>query len=442
MTKQAILTTDLGFGDAGKGAITDYLTRQHNAHTVVRFNGGAQAGHRVVSDMGEHVFSQFGSGTLAGARTHLSRFMLIEPLAMLAEAAHLQELGIADPFGLTTIDERALVTTPFQRAVNRLKELARGDGRHGSCGMGIGETMVDWLAHGGDVLFSADFSSPTQLKTKLHHLQTLNQAKAAPLHDKLPETPQAKREWECLHDPNAVDRILIAYEPFIELAHVVPGDYLHLLLERDGTIIFEPAQGVLLDEWYGFHPYTTWSTTTLANAETLLHEASYDGNVQRIGITRAYTPRHGAGPLPSEDAQLTAMLPDARNGFDAWQEGFRVGWLDLELLRYALDVVGNLDGLAVTCLDRVAQLPEIKVCVGHDGRKIERWHGEVGIFDERSILRHQSRQTEKLLRNRPILQSVANPQELLNLLEQETGYNVLIQSWSERCKQPEQKEAL
>ena len=109
--QQAILTVDLGFGDAGKGSIVDFLTREYRAHTVVRYNGGAQAGHRVVTPAGaEHVFAQFGSGTLAGAATHLSRFMLVEPLAMRAEADHLHRLGV-DAFDRTTIDARARVIT-------------------------------------------------------------------------------------------------------------------------------------------------------------------------------------------------------------------------------------------------------------------------------------------------------------------------------------------
>jgi len=86
--RQAFLTVDLGFGDAGKGSIVDFLARAHGTHTVVRYNGGAQAGHRVVTACAhpcEHVFAQFGSGTLAGAAMHLSRFMLLDPLAMLVE---------------------------------------------------------------------------------------------------------------------------------------------------------------------------------------------------------------------------------------------------------------------------------------------------------------------------------------------------------------------
>src|SRR3954449_12449778 len=139
--RQAFITVDLGFGDAGKGSIVDFLTRANDAHTVVRYNGGAQAGHRVVTagaSPRDHVFAQFGSGTLSGAATHLSRFMLLDPPAMLEEARHLAALG-SDPLPRTTIDEGAPIITPFARAINRLRERARGSQRHGSCGMGIGE---------------------------------------------------------------------------------------------------------------------------------------------------------------------------------------------------------------------------------------------------------------------------------------------------------------
>lgn len=361
---KVILTVDLGFGDAGKGSIVDFLVREERAHTVVRYNGGAQAGHRVVTEDGrEHVFSQFGAGTLAGARTHLSRFMLLDPLAMVAEAEHLQQLGIVAPFAMTTIDAAALVITPFQRAVNRLRELARAD-RHGSCGMGIGETMADALAHGESVLRAADLADSAVLRHKLHFLRDVNRAKlqATEFGALDRQAPAVQEELDVLADDSWVDWLAEEFGRISALTNIVPSTYLHDILAQPGTIIFEGAQGVLLDEWYGFHPHTTWSTITFANADALLEEAGYAGKIERIGITRAYATRHGAGPFVSECAALSAQIPDAVNGFDTWQEGFRVGWLDLVMLRYAVEVVGKLDSLAVTCLDRLQGRDDAQLC--------------------------------------------------------------------------------
>src|SRR5436190_2071933 len=105
---RAILVVDLAFGDCGKGTVVDFLTRRCGAHTVVRFNGGPQAGHNVVtSDGRHHTFSQFGSATfLPGVRTVLSRFMLIEPYALLNEAAHVRSVGVADALDRLLIHER------------------------------------------------------------------------------------------------------------------------------------------------------------------------------------------------------------------------------------------------------------------------------------------------------------------------------------------------
>ena len=157
--KHAIVV-DLGYGDAGKGSTVDWLCSPGRAErsraasrirAVVRFNGGAQAGHNVVTPDGRHhTFAQFGAGTFHGVPTHLSRFMLVEPFALAAEAAHLAELGIGNPFALLSADSRALITTPYHRAANRVRESARdrtpGSARHGTCGMGIGETVSFSLA--------------------------------------------------------------------------------------------------------------------------------------------------------------------------------------------------------------------------------------------------------------------------------------------------------
>ena len=414
--QRVYLTVDLGFGDAGKGSIVDFLTRAHEAHTVVRYNGGAQAGHRVVTrgaDPREHVFAQFGSGTLAGAATHLSRFMLLDPLAMIAEGQQLQALGV-DAFRHTTVDERALVITPFQRAANRLRELARGAGRHGSCGMGIGETMADYLQYGERVLFARDLLDPGVLRAKLEFLRGVNLAKVRALPAGLLESEQFASEHEPLTGDGWHDWLLDGYADFVGAVRIVPGTYLSEILRRPGAVIFEGAQGILLDEWNGFHPHTTWSTTTLEYAERLLQEAGYTGGRVRIGITRAYATRHGAGPLVTEDPELTRALPDAANGFGAWQQGFRVGWLDLVMLRYALEVAGTLDMLAVTCLDRLAEIARPRIC-----RRYGYGTGVVERLPRSSVprsLAYQEQLTRRLGACRPILEPLADASAAIDLV--------------------------
>ncbi|MBX3015725.1 MAG: adenylosuccinate synthetase [Caldilineaceae bacterium] len=435
--QQAILTVDLGFGDAGKGSIVDFLTRTHGAHTVVRYNGGAQAGHRVVALVGDreldHVFSQFGAGTLAGAATHLSRFMLLEPLAMLAEEVHLQSLGVTDAFRRTTIDSQALVITPFQRAVNRLRELARGADRHGSCGMGIGETMVDRLAYGEQVLVAGDLQKRDRLFAKLAFLREVNVQKVVTLLPKLATLEQAHPELDLLLDPAWADWLMSAYGEFMAQAQLVPNAYLATLLARPGTVVFEGAQGVLLDEWVGFHPHTTWSTTTLANAEQLLAEANYQGRVTRMGLTRAYATRHGAGPLVTEEPALTQALPDACNHFGAWQQGFRVGWLDLVLLRYACAVVGPLDSLAVTCLDRLAEWPLLQLCTHYADKQERLTH--LPLAPSARDLAHQAHLTATLARCRPCYRTISSPLALVEQLTTELAVPIGLISQGPRADQ-------
>src|SRR5687767_190163 len=120
--ERPIVVTGLGHGDEGKGATVDALVRRHALELVVRHNGGPQAAHHVVrSDGAVHCFAQFGAGTLvAGVRTHLSRFMLVEPLALAREAATLERIGVAGALGRVTIDVACAVVTPFHRLFGRI----------------------------------------------------------------------------------------------------------------------------------------------------------------------------------------------------------------------------------------------------------------------------------------------------------------------------------
>jgi adenylosuccinate synthase len=313
------IVVDLGFGDCGKGTTVDYLCATRDIDTVVRFNGGAQAAHTVVlADGRKHTFAQFGSGSLRpGVRTHLSRFMVVDPLALVTEAAHLIALGATDIWARLTVDRAALLATPYHRLANQAKELARGADRHGSCGMGVGETMAYALEYPDDALRAGDCLDVPTLSRKLAQLRARLGVDGPP-----------------------VSACVEAFTGFAATVRLVDA------FVASGPCVFEGAQGVLLDEWHGFHPYTTWSTTTFANALCLINP---DEPVTRLGVLRTVTTRHGAGPLPTE--LPFSDISDPNNPANAWQGAFRVGHFDAELHRYALNVAGGVDGLVLTHLD-------------------------------------------------------------------------------------------
>ena len=336
-----VIVVGLGFGDEGKGATVDALCADGSVSTVVRFNGGAQAAHNVIADGRHHTFSQFGSGTLAGVPTWLSRYVLVEPIALATESRELEELGVADPLSLMSIDAQALLTTPFHVAANRAREKARGKDRHGSCGKGIGETVWYGLLEGttrgvvvegqevigepGPAPAVGDCLDPTTLRRKLDAL--------------------ARFYEPLIGDGISVDELVMLYRSFADAVRITTDDVGRLA--DAGRLVFEGAQGVLLDETYGFHPHTTWSTTTPRNARELL-----EGRPARvIGVTRTYQTRHGAGPLPTEDQAVLDRFPEAHNGTGEFQGAWRAGHLDANLLRYSVDCCGGIDGLAVTHLD-------------------------------------------------------------------------------------------
>ncbi|PSR65065.1 adenylosuccinate synthetase [Nocardia sp. MDA0666] len=340
-----VIVVDLGFGDAGKGATVDWLCSPQagsDVAAVVRFNGGAQAAHTVIADGRRHTFRQFGSGTLSGVPTVLSRHVLVDPIALAAEAEALTALGLADPLGSIFVDERALLTTPIHGAANRCREDARGAARHGSCGMGIGETVRYALDH--DAPLVRDCRTPDILRRKLIALER----HFAPL----------LASGRHGHEP--IDALIEAYTEFARSVALVPGEQLAVFAAA-GRLIFEGAQGVLLDEWRGLHPYTTWSTVEPRHARAMLARIGQPGTV--LGVTRAYQTRHGAGPFPTEDAALS--IPEPYNATGPYQGVFRVGHLDPILLRYAVEACGGIDALAVNHLDLVAARDDMRTAAGY-----------------------------------------------------------------------------
>jgi adenylosuccinate synthase len=359
MSANAWLVSGLGFGDEGKGTITEYLVHDNKAILVIRYNGGSQAAHSVVRNDGtHHTFSQFGSGTYEGAKTFLSRFVLVNPLSILNEAKHLEETGVKDPLSLLAVDRRAPLITQYHRATNRIFEYARGGARYGSCGEGIGEVMKDYLKYGDQVPLVGDIEDYVTLTKKLNFTRDLKHAEIEARGIQLSTmAPDMHQSFELFQQ-----RANTAAERFFESRvriRLVDSGYLGLFINHN--IVFEGAQGILLDQDYGFQPHTTWTNITFENANTLLHEMNFSGEVTRVGVTRTYSTRHGAGPLVTEEVN-GPVNPYEHNGSGSLQGNFRSGPLDLVLLRYALEVIGGVDSLAITHMD----IPQSKVCTSYD----------------------------------------------------------------------------
>lgn len=422
--KQAIIVIDLGFGDQGKGTTVDALARHHHAHTVIRF-GGPQAGHGVIAPDGRyHIFAQFGSATfIEGVETFLSKYMVIEPWRMMAEEEALQKLGVTDAFERTLVSAEALVITPFHAAANRLREMARGATRHGSCGLGVGETKKDAIEVENSLIVRAIDLNRSDLAETFRRVQQFKREQlwTEGVMNACWKLPEAQDDIHFLLSEEVVSIFIDALSEFNRRVRIVADESLKDILAKDGTVICELSQGVLIDEWRGFHPYTTWGTCTAEQAIALLCDANYTGVVQKLGVVRVYATRHGPGPFVTEDHQLTEHLPDPPSARGEWQGKFRVGHFDCVATRYAIQACGGIDLLAITCLDRLRDEHVWNICTHYELAKedqdsllFEEDSTSPGLASEMNLgpfqdLIYQERLTRALERAKPVLRITATP---------------------------------
>lgn len=324
---KARIVIGANFGDEGKGLMTDYLCSQ-GAGIVVRFNGGAQAGHTVVTPEGDrHVFHHFGSGSFLGIPTFLSQFFICNPILFFAELKQLNSMGF---YPEVYAHPDCLVTTYVDMLINQSKENTRGNGRHGSCGIGFHETMNRSQIKHLKITMGDLWNGGSRLESQL-----------AELCDKYAEFRMGKK----VDEPEAVSA-------FIQCAHEL-AEYVNPLgMGQCKDPVFEGAQGLLLDQDNKeFFPHVTHSKTGMHNVEILCQQAGITDK-EIFYVSRSYLTRHGAGKLPGEDSSLS--YKDETNMKNAWQGTIRFAPLDTNSLAHRIkeDAGSNPFNLVITHMDQ------------------------------------------------------------------------------------------
>lgn len=339
MTTQIIL--GLAFGDEGKGVTTDYLCRQAERPLVVRFSGGHQAGHTVVTPEGQrHVFSNFGAGTLDGAPTFWSRYCTFHPVGYANEREALLELGVTPTL---FVDGLAAVTTPYDLLYNRHLETSQ---KHGSCGLGFGATVA--RHEGPHKLHVLDLLDDYVLDRKLASVAAYYVEKLGVNY----EEEALVQQLEGFHEAVAYCRS--------NLLCTSGRAFFSSIAESYDTIVFEGSQGLLLDQDFGYFPHVTRAHVSSRNALSLIKEFALPAP-EIFYVTRAYQTRHGNGPLTNADqpGPELHLTPYETNVFNPWQGDQRRSLLDLNQLRYALTADAQYSAglprhLVVSCLDQLA----------------------------------------------------------------------------------------
>ncbi len=356
------IVVGLGFGDEGKGSITDFLTGDTGAGIVCRFSGGAQSAHNVVTDDGRHhKFSQFGAGTFhPGVKTYLADSMLIDPISFEPEFQDLVTQGVTDAGERLYINPDCLVVTPVHKFINRVRETVRGTGRHGSCGMGIGAAREMEIS-GKSVLRVSDLCDERAVMAHVAQGAYIASQEFESQHNEATE-----QHWDLLDPRWTAHFVEGCWSLWLAIKDRVVGfDWLQDQMKTQ-DVVWEGSQGTLLCETNGFAPHNTWTNTTAKKADQLIGLTEHER--VRVGVIRSYGTRHGAGPFPTECNALQEFVSEPHNKTYEWAEAFRVGYLDLTLLAYALraNCWQSSDFVAVTHMDTWESLPPEHRLIGED----------------------------------------------------------------------------
>ena len=363
------------WGDEGKGKIVDLLTER--AKYVVRYQGGHNAGHTLVIDGEKTVLHLIPSGILReNVVSIIANGVVLSPEALMKEMTQLEERGIPVRSRLL-LSEACPIILPYHIALDNAREKARGEKAIGTTGRGIGPAYEDKVARRGlrvgDLFDKKAFAQKLKEIIEYHNFQLVNYYKVEPVDYQ-----------KTLDDIMAIADILTGMV-------VDVSDLLYKATQKGELVMFEGAQGTLLDIDHGTYPYVTSSNTTAGGVATGSGLGPrYVGYV--LGIIKAYSTRVGAGPFPTELFDETGdFLREKGQEFGATTgRSRRTGWLDIIAIRRAVQI-NSLSGFCMTKLDVLDGLKEVKVCVGYrlpNGEVIETtplaaddWEGIEPIYE-------------------------------------------------------------
>jgi adenylosuccinate synthase len=339
------------WGDEGKGKVVDYLAER--ANYVARFNGGNNAGHTVINEHGTFKIHLVPSGIFAKNTIGLiGGGVVIDPAVLIDEITMLNKAGVGVD-GRLWISPRSHLIMPYHTILDGLYEDAKGEGATGTTRRGIGPVFADKVSYNG--IRWSDFTSDAFESRLKVQLELKNKIIAALGGDAL-KYNEIRNQYRTYYEK---------VKPYIrELFSLVQAG-----LKADESFLLEQAMGTFLDTDWGTYPFVTGSTTIPSAASAGLGiPPRYITNV--IGVTKAYTTRVGAGPLPTEITDTRSAVFEQFGEVAATTGRIRrVGWLDLEIVRTAV-LLSGVTELCLTKLDVLSGLEDIQVCVGYkvDGK--------------------------------------------------------------------------
>lgn len=332
MVKNIKVVVGANFGDEGKGLMTDYFCHRANARNedciVVLHNGGAQRGHTVtIPDRKRHVFHHFGSGTFTGAATYFSKDFILNPMVFRKEWGELRSLGYEPK---VYVNSECMVTTPYEMIINQIKEEVRAKNKHGSCGMGIYETVerykdFSWSLPVRDIFHLSKYELSYYLRNLREIYVYYELVKLG--------NENVSADWMKIIDSYGM---ILNFCDDLEFMrnHIVFAD--DSILETYENIIFENGQGLLLDQNnMEYFPNLTPSNTGVKNPCRIISERFQDADIEVCYVTRPYLTRHGAGRLDNEcskDEISPYIMDDLTNVPNEHQGSLRYGKMDAKKL--------------------------------------------------------------------------------------------------------------